>query len=67
MMHQLRADPANHEGFLLFKAFPDKHAVRPREVKAQAVVVEPVVPAIPEMCDPSHFKPRWWRAPETAE
>jgi len=65
LLHQVHATPALNEAALLFVdrvARPDrlpprnKGSVQPTDATASH-----------ELCDPHHFLPRWWRAPESAE
>jgi len=65
MVQQVHATPAPNEAALLFvdrAARPTRLAGRVREAKPAAEVAQ-----VQELCDPRHFLPRWWRAPEAPE
>jgi hypothetical protein len=71
-LHEAHAYPAPHEAILLFtdrSIRTEVLSVRPiagdPTLQTESVVRETAVSA--ELCEPCHFLPRWWKAPEAAE
>ena len=63
MLNLLHTNPAHPEGALLFRPVSETHSHRSHKAPSDGIA-EPSAPASgTEMCDPSHFLPRWWQAP----
>jgi hypothetical protein len=72
LLHEAHTYPAPHEAVLLFmdrtvrpEALPKRPRAAGTPVLADVIVRETL--AVAEICEPCHFVPRWWKAPETAE
>jgi len=63
MLQQVHATPAPNEAALLFVDRTARPARLPGRIRGCTAEVAPTQ----ELCDPSHFLPRWWRGPEGPE
>jgi len=66
LLQQVQATPTRNEAVLLFvdrAARPDRLSCRTRGTIVSILDVT----VGEELCDPRHFLPRWWQAPEKPE